>query len=399
MSIRIKVATTAKELSDVYRLRYQVYVVEEGLYGSVSGDIIIDRFDALPNTANIIAYEGATPVGTMRTNFDSEVLLPADESYDFSEYRERANEQAQAQGLDRALLGCSGMLAIAKKWRNRRDLFRALFKLSCDVGHSWGVSHIIVTARSEAQSMYRRMGFEALEDELWYEPAGAHIVPMVSELERIYQWAFGGMVGKSDLLERFSGCFQYLLFSAGDSIFCEGDQGDEAYIVSAGAVDISRKEGDDQLNLATLSTGSLFGELSLIDEQARSADATAAKNTELVVLNRKTFWDKAHDDPEYLRSLLSILSKRLRDVDDRAFAYAHGSTDYRLNFFLNKVKAHALPLNKSPQDSKAKISTTAFAYMASARLEEALAFLDQLQLEGKLKYTDTSITFYGEQTQ
>ena len=252
MSIRIKVATTAKELNDVYQLRYQVYVEEEGRFEGVESDIILDQFDALPNIVNVIAYEGDIPVGTMRTNLDSDILLPADETYDFSEYRNLANVEAKAQGLKNALFISSGMLAIAKKWRNRRDVFRAMFKLSCDVANSWGATHIIVTASIASHSIYRRLGFTELEKKVWYEPAGEDIVPMVSDMARIYQWAFGSLAGKSDLLERFAGCFQYLLFSVGMPIFLEGDEGDEAYLISAGAVDISAQDSDGgTLNLAT----------------------------------------------------------------------------------------------------------------------------------------------------
>ncbi|NQZ12880.1 MAG: hypothetical protein HRT35_37500, partial [Algicola sp.] len=88
----------------------------------------------------------------------------------------------------------------------------------------------------------------------------------------------------------------------------------------------------------------------------------------------------------------------LRDVDHRAFVYAHGSKDYRLTFFLDKIKDQSLPSNKDPQNSVAKITAETFAYVASTSIEQATEFLDKLQLEGKLKHTDKSITFYGQHT-
>ena len=146
MAIRIKVATTAKELNDVYRLRYQVYVETEGCFKDIKGNLIIDQFDAMPKVANIIAYEGHIPVGTIRVNLDSEILLPADEAYDFSGYRQSVANTSKNKEQPAPIFVNAGMLAIAEQWRNRRDVFRVLLKLACDVAHSWQGSHVIVTA-------------------------------------------------------------------------------------------------------------------------------------------------------------------------------------------------------------------------------------------------------------
>ena len=154
MSIRIKVATTAQELMDVYHLRHQVYVEGEGYFKDLAGhgDTIIDPFDTIPYVANVIAYSGDTPVGTIRVNRDSEILLPSDEVFDFGPYRERINKERQQNNQPSCMVFSAGMLAIAKPWRNRRDVFRALFKMGCDVGYSWGATlsgnNSVITQRS-----------------------------------------------------------------------------------------------------------------------------------------------------------------------------------------------------------------------------------------------------------
>ena len=396
MSIRLKVATSAKELRDVYHLRYQVYVETEGRFEAMKGELITDSFDAMPDVACVIAYEGDTPVGTMRVNRDSEILLPADETYDFSCYRNKVYQQAIDDDLATPLFVSAGMLAIAKAWRNRRDVFRALFKLSCDVAHSWHATHIIVTASIQSASIYRRLGFESMEDKVWYEEAGEHIVPMCSDLDRVYQWAFGSLAERSELLERFSGCFECLLASADAPIFNEGDIGEEAYLISRGSVSISQHNphSGEAFSLATLGTGAMFGELSLIDDQPRSATVVATRNTELIVLSKEVFWQKAHNDTDYLKILLSFLSQRIREVDQRVFIYAHGSVDKRLSFFLDKVRAEAVPSAKEPGKRVAKITVASFAYMASAELAETSEFLTQLQQDEHIAIGNKSITFY-----
>ena len=400
MGIRIKVATTSEELNDVYRLRYQVYVNSGGHFEPNAQHIVMDMFDAIPDCCNIIAYDGETPIGTLRANRDSALQLPADKMFDFSQYRHKAKLQSDIDNSPEPVFVSAGMLAIEEKWRNRRDVFRALFKLACDVGYSWGATHLIVTVGIETESIYRRLGFDVLADKFWYETVGDYIVPMACELDTMYSWAFGSLNEKSGLLDAFAGCFQYLLVSAGAVIFNEGEPGNEAYLVSSGAVTISRSTLDrsESLDLATLPSGAIFGELSLIDDEPRSASAIALNNCELVVLSREAFWQKAREDADYLKSLLTILSQRLRDVDQRAFVYAHSTTEERLQFFLDKVRATAVPSNKEPQRSVAKMSVEHFAFMASAEIDETKLFLQDLQSQKQLDFTDKTIIFYYANT-
>ena len=398
MGIRIKVATTSQELNDVYKLRYQVYVNSGGYFNPNPQEIVMDMFDAIPDCANIIAYEGEQAIGTLRTNRDNPLKLPADRLFDFSEYRARIEKQAKENNQRQPVFVSAGMLAIAEKWRNRRDVFRALFKVACDVGKSWNATHLIVTVNIETESIYRRLGFEVLAEKVWYDTVGDYMVPMACSLETMYRWAFGSLTDKSGLLNAFAGCFQYLLVSSGAVIFNEGEAGNEAYLVSSGAVTISRSALNkiDSLDLATLSSGALFGELSLIDDEPRSASATAFSNCELVVLNREAFWQKAREDADYLKSLLTILSQRLRDVDQRAFVYAHGTLSERLQFFLDKVRQMAQESVKSPNRKVAKITVEHFAFMASAEIDEAHLFLQDLQRQKVLDFTDKSIIFYSD---
>ena len=398
MAIKVKVATTPKELNDVYRLRYKVYVESEGYFKDIAGDLIVDQFDALPQVANIIAYSGNTPVGTIRANVDTEIKLPSDELYDFTQYREKTIAEQQAKGKP-VKFASAGMLAIAEPYRNRRDVFRAMFKMCCDIAFSWQVTHIISTVNIKTAAMYSRLRFEPLCDPIWVPEIGESIVPLVNEFAPVYQWAFGAFSDKSELLESFSGCFQCLLVSAGSEIFAQGSDGHEAYLISRGIVNIAQSDlqSHETLSLATLSRGDMFGELSLIDDGLRSASATAVSNTELIVLDRDAFWRKASQDTVYLKGLLNILTKRLRDVDQRAFIYAHGNTDRRLNFFINKVLEQAQQSSKNPQHWIARITLEEFCYMASAPQQRTLEYLQDLEQAGRLKLRTRDITFIGNE--
>lgn len=395
MAIRIKIAETSRELHDVYRLRYKIYAEEEGLFKEATHGVVIDVHDAIPEVANIIAYDGETAVGTLRVNRDSSLGLPAEGSFDFSAFRETVRREAERDGLAAPLLGSAGMLAIAAEWRNRRDVFRALFRMAADLGHSWGASHVIATVNADTAGIYNRLGWQQLADKVWIEEIGNHIVPFVSAVGPMYEWAFGMFRDKSELLDHFSGCFQWLLVDGGSEIFRQSDSADEAYLVTRGGVNITRGHmaSGKSVSLGKLGPGAMLGEMALIEDAPRSATATAIGNTELLVISREVFWRRINEHPEYSRDLMRILSRRLRDSGDRAMIYAHAQLDERLDYFLGTLRESALPSLKDPSLLIAKVSVEEFAEMAKAPLDATQGYLDRLQADNVLKVNKRDITF------
>jgi len=400
MPIRIMVATSAQELNDVYKLRHQVYVKGEGYFKDMAGEHIVDHFDTFPYVANIIAYNDNTPVGTIRINLDTPILLPPDELFNFGAYRECVNEDVQLEHQQSASIGSAGMLAIAKPWRNRRDVFQALFKVGCNVAKSWGATHIIATVSIKSATIYKKLGFKVLGEQFWVPSIGDSVFPVGCDLTLLYNWAFGVFAGENnELIENFSGSFQYLLISANSMVFREGEEGNEAYLIEKGNVKITRSntKSHQELGLITLQRGGLFGELSLIDGQPRSANARTISNTELIVLSQDDFWKKIHQEPHKVNTLLKIFCKRIRDIDNRAFLYAHGSQAERLKHFINKVQNCAISLSKKDETYVAKISMEEFSYMASVSLEEAENYLANLQQNKRIKISPKEIIFYDNQ--
>lgn len=188
MSIRVKIASTEKELNDVYRLRYQVYVKDEGYYQHITTPYITDKFDNTASVANIIAYEGDTPIGTMRANCDGENALPADQIIDFSHFREHAISQAKQNNLPMPVFGGSSMLAIAKPWRNNPIVFKEMIRLSVEAGEKWQVTHLISIINAKVARLHQRLGWVPLSEKQWFEDANEYIVPMGTELAHIRNW-------------------------------------------------------------------------------------------------------------------------------------------------------------------------------------------------------------------
>jgi len=398
MGVKVKVARTAKELSDVYRLRYQIYHVEEGFYQDNKSGFVTDVYDSIPNTVNVIAYNDlGEPIGTIRAVEDSEIGTPSDSSFDFTPYREKIRKEAKENGADEPQFVSAGMLAIAPEWRNRRDVFRSLLRMAVDVGKSMQKTHIISTVNHETISIYKRLGWDLLAEPILIEEIGTSIVPVAISLDVIYQWAFDSLIKQRKLLEHFSGCFQWYLMDGNTVLFEQDDKGDDAYLVTKGMVDITcyYKESDKRIPLAHLVVGDMFGEMSLIDEAPRSASAITRGNTELLVINREAFWQKIDENPAYLRDLMSVLSSRLRSADERAILYAHAPVQERLNYFIRALEQYALPDPRNPERKISKTGVEELAEMSLTSPQEALSFLQTLEKENKIELNKGKLIFLG----
>jgi CRP-like cAMP-binding protein len=123
-------------------------------------------------------------------------------------------------------------------------------------------------------------------------------------------------IPESDL-EKLGTSIEILECDIGDVIFEEGDAGDSLYLVGSGSVKISKSgRGGQQETLGFISPGNFFGEMSLIDGQPRSAQASAAERTLLGRLDERAFQQilelaPGHVQMNFLRSVV----ERLRGVN------------------------------------------------------------------------------------
>jgi CRP-like cAMP-binding protein len=111
-------------------------------------------------------------------------------------------------------------------------------------------------------------------------------------------------------------------YRTGEVIFKEGEVGDKLYLILDGKVRISREvSGMGEEALAVLGPGSAFGEMSLIDDFPRSADARVHERCRLLVLTKSALEDLLFLDKdlayEILWNFVRILSARLRETNDK----------------------------------------------------------------------------------
>jgi CRP/FNR family transcriptional regulator/CRP/FNR family cyclic AMP-dependent transcriptional regulator len=170
------------------------------------------------------------------------------------------------------------------------------------------------------------------------------------------------------LLGELSRKLRLVTFRAGTAVFHADDSGSMMYIIIQGAVKIFVPATDGrEVVLAVHRTGDLFGEMSLLDDERRSASATTLEDTEMVSLSRQDFQDVLIRHPEASRAILDVLVKRLRQtnqsIQDAYLLDVPGRLARRL---LILAREHGIPGEEEGVEIGLRISQQDLASMIGA---------------------------------
>ncbi len=99
-------------------------------------------------------------------------------------------------------------------------------------------------------------------------------------------------------------------------VLTEGEMGDSLFMIQAGKVKvfIGDEEGREII-LKILSPGAFFGEMSMIDKQARSASVTTLESSTFLVLAHATFERCVEQVPRIANLVMQCLAQRVREAD------------------------------------------------------------------------------------
>lgn len=100
---------------------------------------------------------------------------------------------------------------------------------------------------------------------------------------------------------------------SGETLFHKGDVGNCMYIILEGNVRIH----DEEKNLNELGPNEIFGEMTALDPEPRSASVTATEDTRLFQLDQATLFDLMADRAEVVRGIIRVLCQRIRALDER----------------------------------------------------------------------------------
>ncbi len=106
-------------------------------------------------------------------------------------------------------------------------------------------------------------------------------------------------------------------YQAGDRIFKDGDEGNMAYVVQSGEVEIFKTIDGQEVILGTVGQGGIFGEMALIDAQPRMAGARASKGSTIIIVTRAMFEQKMAKADPFIKGLLNILVGNIRAISNK----------------------------------------------------------------------------------
>ena len=100
----------------------------------------------------------------------------------------------------------------------------------------------------------------------------------------------------------------------GEIIFKEGTSGDWIYVVLSGQIEIFKMVGGKKIVVDMLKKGELFGEVSFVDKQPRSASARAVGDVTLGVYDQNNLISELNKLPSHIRAVFDSLARRLRKM-------------------------------------------------------------------------------------
>jgi CRP-like cAMP-binding protein len=114
-------------------------------------------------------------------------------------------------------------------------------------------------------------------------------------------------------------------YKKGETIVKEGEQAVAFFIIVGGKAEVVRSANTKKSqHLAELGAGQFFGEMALLDGLPRVSTVRATEETSCLVLSRWDFVAELRTNPHIAVEMLPILSRRLREVEDRLMeAQAH----------------------------------------------------------------------------
>lgn len=106
------------------------------------------------------------------------------------------------------------------------------------------------------------------------------------------------------------------VFQAQELVFSWGDPGESAYVIEEGCVEVLASQGDSQRRIALLSEGAMFGEVALLDGQARTASVRTLTPTRLIRIDRSHVEEMLMRSDPVIQYLLRLLLARFRTSQD-----------------------------------------------------------------------------------
>ena len=172
-------------------------------------------------------------------------------------------------------------------------------------------------------------------------------------------------------------------FAAGEVVFREGDLSNTCYIVRLGHARAVREHADGRsITLANFGPGDIFGELSMFDDESRSATVDTLEPTEVIAILGGDMRRLLGEHPDIAVKLLSALGRRLRETNERLARQSFQTVQSRVAAVLAQLVGEARSEGAGDGDVLLTSTQAELAQLAGSSRESASRFLAVLERAG-----------------
>ena len=186
-------------------------------------------------------------------------------------------------------------------------------------------------------------------------------------------------------------------YKKGTFIVLAEDVGDEFFVIHTGRVKVNIVHEDGrEIILSLLGEGDVFGELSLLDGQPRSANVVAAEPTELITIRRDHFIDLIYKHPHIATEMLSELAGRLRKTDMQIEGLALMNVANRVSKTILNLVAEQGQKQEGGVLLQKRPTHQELARMAGTTRETVTRVLSRLEKQGYVRCDGRRIFVFNE---
>jgi signal transduction histidine kinase len=220
----------------------------------------------------------------------------------------------QIREVEARTRGCEECLAIGDSWTHLR-LCRTCGHVGCcnESRNMHATRHFEATGHPIIQS------FEPGEDWMWCFVDGMAIKDgrntIAKDISKDVLRRLPLFAGLSEEdLERLYHMAEPVFIPEGRRFIQEGEPGDTLYIVLDGEVEVTKRQGGQDVVLAVRGAGEFFGEMSLLDGAPRNASLRTLRDSHLLAVSQAAFGTLLSSSPSAPLSMLHTVTMRLRST-------------------------------------------------------------------------------------
>ncbi|MDR0511569.1 MAG: cyclic nucleotide-binding domain-containing protein [Treponema sp.] len=188
--------------------------------------------------------------------------------------------------------------------RRLRYLDEALSRITFKTTAEPDITHLFDVAEYYVHQNQYKQAFYAYSKYIKYCPTGENVVLARQRMLKIAAYV-------KDIRTSFDRNEFNRIYPKDTMLFAEEEPGDELFIIQKGAVKIVKIVNDNEVLLAVLKPGDIFGEMALLEAKPRAASAIAFDNCQVLAVNRANFQQMISTQPQIIAKLTILLADRI----------------------------------------------------------------------------------------